>query len=237
MTLLVCGYLGNIEYSCPVMNECEITKRRRKACQACRFQKCLQAGMMREGTSVCHIWRPSPTYQHVPVSTGVRMDRVRGGRQKYKRVDAGMGLYPKAPFPHPVICVREFTHFTFSISTTSLLPFFQLNVVCPSGNKVISHLLLTEPTPLAANQDDSTNDSSLQTMLTLCDLLNRELLVLISWSKQIPGIHTRPKRSTEDLASTFILMFECTTGQFPVNKENLNAAWPPEQTPGVYPTS
>lgn len=47
----VCGYLGNIEYSCPVMNECEITKRRRKACQACRFRKCLQAGMMREGTS------------------------------------------------------------------------------------------------------------------------------------------------------------------------------------------
>lgn len=50
--LPVCGYLGNIEYSCPVTNECEITKRRRKACQACRFQKCLQAGMMREGTSV-----------------------------------------------------------------------------------------------------------------------------------------------------------------------------------------
>uniref|UniRef100_A0A3P9HR03 Estrogen-related receptor delta n=1 Tax=Oryzias latipes TaxID=8090 RepID=A0A3P9HR03_ORYLA len=41
---------GNIEYSCPVMNDCEITKRRRKACQACRFQKCLQAGMMREGS-------------------------------------------------------------------------------------------------------------------------------------------------------------------------------------------
>ena len=49
--LPVCGYLGNIEYSCPLMNECEITKRRRKACQACRFHKCLQAGMMREGTS------------------------------------------------------------------------------------------------------------------------------------------------------------------------------------------
>lgn len=49
--LPVGGYLGNIEYSCPVSNECEITKRRRKACQACRFQKCLQAGMMREGTS------------------------------------------------------------------------------------------------------------------------------------------------------------------------------------------
>ncbi|XP_049432214.1 estrogen-related receptor gamma [Epinephelus fuscoguttatus] len=130
---------GNIEYSCPVMNECEITKRRRKACQACRFQKCLQAGMMREG---------------------VRMDRVRGGRQKYKRrVESGLSLYSRAPYSHPV----------------------------SSRNKVISHLLLTEPAPPAANLDDSTNDSSLRTLLTLCDLLNRELLVLIGWAKQIPG--------------------------------------------------
>ncbi|RXN20721.1 estrogen-related receptor gamma isoform X3 [Labeo rohita] len=41
---------GNIEYSCPATNECEITKRRRKSCQACRFMKCLTVGMMREGT-------------------------------------------------------------------------------------------------------------------------------------------------------------------------------------------
>lgn len=41
--------LGNIEYSCPATNECEITKRRRKSCQACRFMKCLTVGMMREG--------------------------------------------------------------------------------------------------------------------------------------------------------------------------------------------
>ncbi|XP_017260454.1 estrogen-related receptor gamma-like [Kryptolebias marmoratus] len=75
---------------------------------------------------------------------GVRLDRVRGGRQKYKR------------------CLE-------------------------TGNTVISHLLLTEPAPLAANQDNSTSDSSLRTLLTLCDLLNRELLVLIGWAKQIPG--------------------------------------------------
>lgn len=64
-----------------------------------------------------------------------------------------------------------------------------LPTVCFLGSKVISHLLLTEPAPLAASHDDSTNDSSLRTLLTLCDLLNRELLVLIGWAKQIPGTH------------------------------------------------
>ncbi|TKS80575.1 Estrogen-related receptor gamma [Collichthys lucidus] len=131
------AWRSNIEYSCPVMNECEITKRRRKACQACRFQKCLQAGMMREG---------------------VRMDRVRGGRQKYKR-RVETSSYARSPYPAHAV----------------------------SRNKLISHLLLTESAPLAANQDESTNDSSLRTLLTLCDLLNRELLVLIGWAKQIPG--------------------------------------------------
>ncbi|TSR87312.1 Estrogen-related receptor gamma [Bagarius yarrelli] len=94
---------GNIEYSCPVVNECEITKRRRKSCQACRFQKCLRAGMMRE------------------------------------------------------------------------------------GNKVISRLLTSEPAPLRACPDPVTPDSDLKTLMTLCDLLNRELLVMISWAKHIPG--------------------------------------------------
>uniref|UniRef100_A0A3Q0QVE3 Estrogen-related receptor delta n=1 Tax=Amphilophus citrinellus TaxID=61819 RepID=A0A3Q0QVE3_AMPCI len=158
---------GNIEYTCPVMNECEITKRRRKACQACRFRKCLQAGMMREG---------------------VRLDRVRGGRQKYKRrVETGLSSCTKAPYSHAVSS-SEFTlapsegfqvlaHTELHLSSTS----------CLLGNKIISHLLLTEPTPLAANQDNSTNDSSLRTLLTLCDLMNRELLVLIDWAKEIPG--------------------------------------------------
>lgn len=45
----VCSVTGNIEYSCPATNECEITKRRRKSCQACRFMKCLKVGMLKEG--------------------------------------------------------------------------------------------------------------------------------------------------------------------------------------------
>ncbi|CAG4930958.1 unnamed protein product [Parnassius apollo] len=67
---------GNIEYTCPASNECEINKRRRKACQACRFRKCLRTGMLREG---------------------VRLDRVRGGRQKYRRAPDA----PAHPAPRP----------------------------------------------------------------------------------------------------------------------------------------
>ncbi|XP_033933082.2 estrogen-related receptor gamma [Pseudochaenichthys georgianus] len=91
---------------------------------------------------------------------GVRMDRVRGGRQKYKRpTESGVTFYCRAPVSPPASC----------------------------RNKVISHLLLTEPAPLSATQDESTNESSLRTVLTLCDLLNRQLLLLIGWAKQIPG--------------------------------------------------
>lgn len=65
-------FIGSIEYSCPANKNCEINKRRRKACQACRFHKCLVMGMLKEG---------------------VRLDRVRGGRQKYRRNPAGAVAY------------------------------------------------------------------------------------------------------------------------------------------------
>ncbi|KTF86400.1 hypothetical protein cypCar_00028034 [Cyprinus carpio] len=75
---------GNIEYSCSVSRDCEITKRRRKSCQACRFTKCLSVGMLREG---------------------VRLDRLRGGRQKYKRrIDSGSSVVFSVQQPHRKQC-------------------------------------------------------------------------------------------------------------------------------------
>ncbi|KAL6091962.1 hypothetical protein STEG23_000537 [Scotinomys teguina] len=51
---------GNIEYSCPATNECEITKRRRKSCQACRFMKCLKVGMLKEVGNSTHQQKIKP---------------------------------------------------------------------------------------------------------------------------------------------------------------------------------
>uniref|UniRef100_A0A4X2L8R0 Estrogen related receptor beta n=1 Tax=Vombatus ursinus TaxID=29139 RepID=A0A4X2L8R0_VOMUR len=53
---------GNIEYSCPATNECEITKRRRKSCQACRFMKCLKVGMLKEGKRLGEVGGLAPYF-------------------------------------------------------------------------------------------------------------------------------------------------------------------------------
>uniref|UniRef100_A0A3B4GBU7 Estrogen related receptor gamma n=1 Tax=Pundamilia nyererei TaxID=303518 RepID=A0A3B4GBU7_9CICH len=129
---------GNIEYSCPASNECEITKRRRKSCQACRFVKCLAVGMLREG---------------------VRLDRVRGGRQKYKRrIDA-----ENSPYLHPQNPEKQ------------------------GQSKMVSLLLVAEPEGIFAMPDPTVPESDIKALTTLCDLADRELVVNIGWAKHIPG--------------------------------------------------
>ncbi|XP_029453278.1 steroid hormone receptor ERR2 isoform X2 [Rhinatrema bivittatum] len=138
---------GNIEYSCPATNECEITKRRRKSCQACRFMKCLKVGMLKEG---------------------VRLDRVRGGRQKYKRrLDSESSTFLSLQLPPPTKKPCE----------------SQLN----TENKIVSHLLVAEPEKIYAMADPSMPESDIKALTTLCDLADRELVVIIGWAKHIPG--------------------------------------------------
>lgn len=136
---------GNIEYSCPASGECEITKRRRKACQACRFQKCLRVGMLREG---------------------VRLDRVRGGRQKYKRNPDN-----QSTLVHPIVTVTK-------------KPCLDL-----SDNKILSTLLALESQldKLFASQDPSLPDDEVRFRAAVSDLADRELVITISWAKQVPG--------------------------------------------------
>ncbi|XP_063231246.1 steroid hormone receptor ERR1 isoform X2 [Bacillus rossius redtenbacheri] len=133
---------GNIEYTCPAANDCEINKRRRKACQACRFQKCLRMGMLKEG---------------------VRLDRVRGGRQKYRRSTELQGFQAQQAALHTK-------------------PFKPLE-----ENKVLEALALCEPEMLVMSQDASICDHEYRTVCLLSDLYDRELVGIIGWAKQIPG--------------------------------------------------
>ncbi|XP_017788639.1 PREDICTED: steroid hormone receptor ERR1 isoform X1 [Habropoda laboriosa] len=144
-TIQASNFTGNIEYTCPANGECEINKRRRKACQACRFQKCLRQGMLKEG---------------------VRLDRVRGGRQKYRR----------STDPYPLV------------KTAPL----EANVATGASNEIINNKMLEvltacEPDMLQVSNLSYTLDTDQRVLGQLSDLYDRELVGIIGWAKQIPG--------------------------------------------------
>ncbi|XP_015171693.1 PREDICTED: steroid hormone receptor ERR1 isoform X3 [Polistes dominula] len=144
-TIQASNFTGNIEYTCPANGECEINKRRRKACQACRFQKCLRQGMLKEG---------------------VRLDRVRGGRQKYRRST------------DPYIPVKTAT---LEVSVASGGSGEQIN------NKMVEALAACEPDILQVSNLSHTLDTDQRILGQMADLYDRELVGTIGWAKQIPG--------------------------------------------------
>ncbi|XP_061104655.1 steroid hormone receptor ERR2 isoform X2 [Conger conger] len=92
---------------------------------------------------------------------GVRLDRVRGGRQKYKRrMDAENSTYLGLTLPPPA--KKPLT-------------------------KIVSHLLVAEPEKIYAMPDPTMPESDIKALTTLCDLADRELVVIIGWAKHIPG--------------------------------------------------
>lgn len=160
---------GNIEYTCPASNVCEINKRRRKACQACRFQKCLSMGMLKEG---------------------VRLDRVRGGRQKYRR----------NPISNPY--QLQITQSNINGGLTSLEDIKILEMLSSFEPEILTvgHGGIDLLNRNADNDKSSTNNclnisisrtaTDAQEMLSvLSNIYDRELVGVIGWAKQIPGMY------------------------------------------------
>lgn len=63
-----------------------------------------------------------------------------------------------------------------------------------SSNIIVSHLLVAEPEKLFAMPDPLQPDTAQRTLTTLCDLADRELVVIIGWAKHIPG-----RRCSQDM--------------------------------------
>ena len=91
---------------------------------------------------------------------GVRLDRVRGGRQKYRR-------YPL---------------------DTSLGAVQSSRKVTLEENKVLESLSQCEPDQLVSLADPSLPASPLKTVSTLSDIYDRELVGTIGWAKQVSWI-------------------------------------------------
>ena len=92
---------------------------------------------------------------------GVRLDRVRGGRQKYRRypTDGGQGMQP---VPRKVTLEE---------------------------NKILETLIICEPEPLVSMEDASLPSSPLKTVSILSDIYDRELVATIGWAKQVNLFH------------------------------------------------
>ena len=72
-----------------------------------------------------------------------------------------------------------------------------------SSNIIVSHLLVAEPEKLFAMPDPLQPDTAQRTLTTLCDLADRELVVIIGWAKHIPGkgFSEEERRGTDSVAT------------------------------------
>lgn len=168
-------FLGNIEYTCPANNDCEINKRRRKACQACRFRKCLLMGMLKEG---------------------VRLDRVRGGRQKYRR-NPNMQPY-QLQIPHSSSQPPQTLE---DIKMLDVLASFEPEKLCVGHGGI----------DLMNKHDEEQKNESVgidaQEMINvLSDLYDKELVGVIGWAKQIPGLFLINSKAQCDSNESLLLL-------------------------------
>uniref|UniRef100_A0A6I8PBI1 Estrogen related receptor alpha n=1 Tax=Ornithorhynchus anatinus TaxID=9258 RepID=A0A6I8PBI1_ORNAN len=138
---------------------------------------------------------------------GVRLDRVRGGRQKYKRRPEVEPLTFPGPFPAAPLAApggprkagerggergrgrrgRRGRRARGSAAVTRPASLPPPPPPAAPVNALVSHLLVAEPEKLYAMPDPAGPDGHLPAVATLCDLFDREIVVTISWAKSIPG--------------------------------------------------
>ena len=116
---------------------------------------------------------------------GVRLDRVRGGRQKYRRMmdnpyTASHHLlsHRKTPLTLEGKNYTGFTVFRYvSMTLTSHV----------TDNKLLTSLISNEPETVLALPDTSLPDKKYKIVKTLSDLYQRQLVGIVDWAKRIPG--------------------------------------------------
>ncbi|XP_034715248.1 estrogen receptor 2b [Etheostoma cragini] len=160
---------GHNDYICPATNQCTIDKNRRKSCQACRLRKCYEVGMMK-----CGVRRERCSYR------GTR--HRRGGLQL--RDHTGRGLVRVGPG------ARAPRHLHLEAPLTPATPLPQANRAHQSGmspEEFISRIIEAEPPDIYLMEDLKKPFTEASMMMSLTNLADKELVLMISWAKKIPG--------------------------------------------------
>uniref|UniRef100_A0A673HG89 Estrogen receptor beta-2-like n=1 Tax=Sinocyclocheilus rhinocerous TaxID=307959 RepID=A0A673HG89_9TELE len=157
---------GHNNYICPATNQCTIDKSRRKSCQACRLRKCYEVGMMK-----CGVRRERCSY---------RGAHHRRNPQIRDSSDGALGVRRRSQH-----------HLEFPLNPTH--HFF------PSGDRaegrglglspeqLVNCILEAEPPQIYLREPINKPYTEASMMMSLTNLADKELVLMISWAKKIPG--------------------------------------------------
>uniref|UniRef100_W5KLY7 Estrogen receptor 2b n=1 Tax=Astyanax mexicanus TaxID=7994 RepID=W5KLY7_ASTMX len=151
---------GHNDYICPATNQCTIDKNRRKSCQACRLRKCYEVGMMK-----CGVRRERCSYR------GARHRRVPQVRESSGVVMGVRGHSQQHPQLHQPLS----------------LPAPELRAPGLSPEQLVQCMLDAEPPDIYLKQEMKKPYTEASVMMSLTNLADKELVVMISWAKKIPG--------------------------------------------------
>nr|ABB96484.1 estrogen receptor beta [Pseudolabrus japonicus] len=161
---------GHNDYICPATNQCTIDKNRRKSCQACRLRKCYEVGMMK-----CGVRRERCSYRGTRHRrggpqprdpTGRGLVRVGLGSRAQRHLQPGGAPRPGHPPPSDEPCTQCSHHELRGIHLTH------------HGSRATGDL------PHGGTEEAFTEASM---MMSLTNLADKELVLMISWAKKIPG--------------------------------------------------
>ncbi|XP_054913226.1 estrogen receptor 2b [Poeciliopsis prolifica] len=157
---------GHNNYICPATNQCTIDKNRRKSCQACRLQKCYEVGMMK-----CGVRRERCSYR------GARHHRSRLQlRDATGRSLVRVGMAPQVQRFPPI-----------ELSLPPLAQPSQGNQSFMSPEEFVSRIMEAEPPEIYLMEDLKKPFTQASMMMSLTNLADKELVLMISWAKKIPG--------------------------------------------------
>ncbi|XP_034050926.1 estrogen receptor 2b [Thalassophryne amazonica] len=161
---------GHNDYICPATNQCTIDKNRRKSCQACRLRKCYEVGMMK-----CGVRRERCSYRGGRHRRGGLQPRDHTGGRGLVKVGLGSRT-------------QQYLHLEPPFNSLAPLPRpNQMHHSTMSPEEFISRIMDAEPPEIYLMEDLKKPFTEASMMMSLTNLADKELVLMISWAKKIPG--------------------------------------------------
>ncbi|XP_051946358.1 estrogen receptor 2b isoform X2 [Xyrauchen texanus] len=160
------SFQGHNDYICPATNQCTIDKSRRKSCQACRLRRCYEVGMMK-----CGVRQERCSYR------GARHRRT---PQNKERLGGALGV--RGHSQHHLEFPLNPPHHSFPSGGGAEGHGLKL-----SPEQLVNCILQAEPPQIYLREPVKKPYTEASMMMSLTNLADRELVLMISWAKKIPG--------------------------------------------------